>query len=167
MRQNVEWQWVKQNLTFRLFKLGRLRELLLCPSVSHDWDLCFIGRGLNHVDFLNVSKWHLHKFSLRVALCYKFSGSYLRKELYFFSNHSINMWLHCILWSFHCKKADSLLIRPKGDWSRAFTYSTRAMNYTTLLYGHFVLVLHNYVPIFFSFFGFLFQLWTHCLGLLT
>lgn len=36
---------------------------------------------------------------------------------------------------FIVKKADSLLIRPKGDWSSAFTYSTSAMNYTTLLYG--------------------------------
>ena len=82
-----------------------------------------------------------------MALCYKFSSSYLRKELYFFSNHSINTWLHCIPWSFHCKKADSLLIRPKGDWSSAFTYSTCAMNYTTLLYGLIRLTLRNHVPI--------------------
>lgn len=87
------------------------------------------------------------KFIRTAALCYKFSSSYQHKKLYFFSNHSINTWLHCIPWSFHCKMGDSLLIRPKGDWSCAFTYSTGAMNNTTLLYGLQWLTLHNHVPI--------------------
>lgn len=92
------------------------------------------------------SAFNLNSFK-GVALCHKLSSSYLCKKLYFFGNHSINMWLRCIPWSFHCEKADSLLIRPKGDWSCAFAYSTSAMNYTTLVYGIIELTLHNHVPI--------------------
>lgn len=103
--------------------------------------------GLNFSAELRSQEWNLCEFLLTVALCYKFSSSYQCKELYFFSNHSINTWLHCIPWSFYCKVGDSLLIRPKGDWSCAFTYSTSAMNNTTLLYGLQWLTLHNHVPI--------------------
>lgn len=49
-------------------------------------------------------------------------------------------------WSFHCKAADRLLIRPKGDWTGTFTYSTTAMNYKTLLVGLARLLLHNHEP---------------------
>lgn len=48
---------------------------------------------------------------------------------------------------FPLKKKKRLLIRPKGDWSGASTYSTTAMNYTTLLHGLARLPLHNRVPI--------------------
>lgn len=48
--------------------------------------------------------------------------------------------------SFHCKAADGLLIRPKGDWTGTFTYSTAAMNYKTLLDGLARLLLHNHEP---------------------
>lgn len=48
--------------------------------------------------------------------------------------------------SFHCKAADGLLIRPKGDWTGTFTYSTTAMNYKTLLDGLARLLLHNHEP---------------------
>lgn len=92
------------------------------------------------------SAFNLNSFK-GVALRHKLSSSYLCKKLYFFGNHSINMWLRCIPWSFHCEKADSLLIRPKGDWSCAFAYSTSAMNYRTLVYGIIELTLHNHVPI--------------------
>lgn len=48
--------------------------------------------------------------------------------------------------SFHCKAADRLLIRPKGDWTGTFTYSTTAMNYKTLPVGLARLLLHNHEP---------------------
>lgn len=48
--------------------------------------------------------------------------------------------------SFHCKAADGLLIRPKGDWTGTFTYSTTTMNYKTLLDGLARLLLHNHEP---------------------
>lgn len=48
--------------------------------------------------------------------------------------------------SFHCKAADRLLIRPKGDWTGTFTYSTTAINYKTLLVGLARILLHHHEP---------------------
>lgn len=53
---------------------------------------------------------------------------------------------------FHCKAADRLLIRPKGDCMATFTYSTTAMNYKTLLVALARLLLHNHEPDFQVFF---------------
>lgn len=137
------------------YTLGAHLHLIFQPPIQilYEWDpTLFVAfqrllHGLKFSAELRSQDWNLCEFVLTVALCYKFSSSYQRKELYFFSNHSINTWLHCIPWSFYCKVGDSLLIRPKGDWSCAFTYSTSAMNNTTLLYGLQWLTLHNHVPI--------------------